>query len=560
MINKFHTFLFLFSLLVIVNAQVVKGKIINQRGEGIASRKLKLYSSPNVFSTITKTDGSFSIEMRGTNVEEGELPTGYTISNNYPNPFNPTTRIDIMLPQRSRIQIDLFNILGQEVQNKITKDFKLGLQHVDLELNGLANGIYFARINIDDKYFIMRKLLLMYGSRHLVANTTDLDYRMNKSGTAINIDSIVVDVNYVGRVVFKTVRPVDNNFLDLGNLTVNLPPEAEDINLAFKRNEKIGKGMNFGNALEAPNEGDWGMTIKESYIEELSKAGFNSVRLPICWSAHTSQLNPYVINSSFLNRVDEIIRWCNNKNLAVIITIHHFNEFYDSPDDPVYRAMFFAIWKQLANHFVTTDPGKLFFELLNEPHSNLTPSKWNILLPEIIDSVRSIDSKHTLIIDPPEWASHYSLRYLQIPDSERNAIVSVRYYLPYQFTHQGAHWVDGSDVWLGTTWRGTSAERDNVSADLTLILDWANKNNRPITIGEWGTIEKADSTSRVTWTTYVRNSIEKCGFSWNYFDFGVIFKSYDIEQNKWLTGFLDAFFSNTASGKYVLAPMKRKAN
>ena len=47
--------------------------------------------------------------------------------------------------------------------------------------------------------------------------------------------------------------------------------------IAFKRNAILGRGMNFGNALEAPHEGEWGLMIKESYIQEVKDAGFNSV-------------------------------------------------------------------------------------------------------------------------------------------------------------------------------------------------------------------------------------------------------------------------------------------
>ena len=62
-----------------------------------------------------------------------------------------------------------------------------------------------------------------------------------------------------------------------------------DNSKAFQRNKNIGRGINFGNALEAPSEGAWGLTIKESYVQAIADSGFNSVRLPICWSAHTRQ-------------------------------------------------------------------------------------------------------------------------------------------------------------------------------------------------------------------------------------------------------------------------------
>jgi endoglucanase len=310
--------------------------------------------------------------------------------------------------------------------------------------------------------------------------------------------------------------------------------------IAFKRNVIIGRGINFGNALEAPNEGDWGLTIKESYIQAIADAGFNSVRLPICWSAHTSYTEPYTIDAIFLQRVDTVVNWCIRRGLAVIITIHHFNDFYDNPDNETYKSMFYAIWQQLSTHYQNYNPGKLFFEVLNEPHSNLTADKWNTLIPAIIETIRKIDLERTLIIDVPDYGYHESISKLMIPKSEINVIVSVRYYLPYQFTHQGAHWVEGSDQWLGTTWTATQEQKNTVETDMQKIQTWATQHRRPVTIGEFGAIIYADSTSRLIWTDYVTQSFESHNFSWNYFDFGVIFKAYDIEQNCWLKGFLEA--------------------
>lgn len=325
-------------------------------------------------------------------------------------------------------------------------------------------------------------------------------------------------------------------------IAFNAGKNDQDTLKAFIRNEAIGRGINFGNALEAPNEGEWGLTIKETYIQAVADAGFNSVRLPVCWSAHTGRSSPYNIDPVFVSRVDEVVSWCLSRNLAVIITIHHFNELYNFPDDPLYQNMFFSIWKQLALHYLGTNPEKLFFEVLNEPEVNLTPEKWNLLIPRIIDSIRVYDNDRTLIIDAPDYGAHTSLSKLSIPESEDNLIVSTRYYLPWQFAQQGAWWSDWTDLslYLGTTWRGTFTERDAVLADVAMIRSWSESNNIPVTIGEWGSIMFADNQSRLDWTNFVRRQFDLNGFSWSYFDFGVVFKAYSNAEERWLTGFAEA--------------------
>ena len=236
--------------------------------------------------------------------------------------------------------------------------------------------------------------------------------------------------------------------------------------------------------------------------------------------------------------------WCLKRKLAVIITIHHFNKLYEEPDDEAWRKQFFSIWRQLTAHFRNYSHEKLFFEVLNEPHGSLISDKWNELIPQILAVIRAGDKDRTLIIDAADYAYHGSIEKLAIPGRERNVIVSVRYYLPYEFTHQGAHWVEGSDKWLGKTWSGNAEELAVVNADLKLVKDWSEKNKRPVTIGEFGSIVFADNQSRVTWTKCVRKKFETNGFSWCYFDFGVIFRAYDIEKHDWLPGFKEALVGN----------------
>ncbi len=336
-------------------------------------------------------------------------------------------------------------------------------------------------------------------------------------------------------LLFTGLKMPENRITRANNFSV-------DESLAYKRNKNIGRGINFGNALEAPNEGEWGMTIKESYVQAIADSGFNSVRLPICWSAHAGKTSPYSIDPVFLNRVDEVVNWCLERNLAVIITIHHFDDLYNYPDNEVFLNMFFTIWKQLTAHYLAVDHERLFFEVLNEPEVNLTAAKWNLLIPKIIDTIRVRDTDRTLIIDGPDYATHTSLSQLNIPASEQNVIVSTRYYLPYQFAQQGAWWSDWTDLnqYLGTRWTGTENEKNTVLADVALIRSWSDYNSRPVTIGEWGSIMFADNQSRLTWTNYVRTQFENNSFSWSYFDFGVVFKAYSIAENRWLDGFVEA--------------------
>src|SRR5271168_1511713 len=80
----------------------------------------------------------------------------------------------------------------------------------------------------------------------------------------------------------------------------------------------MGRGINLANALEAPSEGLWGVTLKEEYFEAIKNSGFSSVRVPICWSAHAPTEAPYTIDPAFFERIDWVVAQAKKNRLQVI--------------------------------------------------------------------------------------------------------------------------------------------------------------------------------------------------------------------------------------------------
>src|SRR5260221_10969890 len=95
---------------------------------------------------------------------------------------------------------------------------------------------------------------------------------------------------------------------------------------AAEMNRLLGRGINFGNCLEAPQEGEWGLKIEKEYVQKVKEAGFQSVRIPIRWSAHAAKESPYTIAPTFLGRADELLDWTQAQSLPTIINIHHYDE------------------------------------------------------------------------------------------------------------------------------------------------------------------------------------------------------------------------------------------
>lgn len=295
----------------------------------------------------------------------------------------------------------------------------------------------------------------------------------------------------------------------------------------FDQNKLLGRGINLGNALEAPNEGEWGVTLQTEYFTIIKNAGFNSVRIPIKWSAHASQNFPYTIETSFFERIDWAIEQAFKNDLAVIINIHHYEEIMQNP--AAHRERFLALWDQIAEHYKNYSH-KLFFEILNEPNSNLTAELWNAYYIQALQRIRITNPSRTVIVGLAEWGGPGSLSKFILPANENNMILSIHYYSPFEFTHQGAEWVNGSDVWLGTRWNGTTIEKSEIELDFFSVINWATSKNIPVNLGEFGAYSKADMDSRVRWTSFIAQLCNENNISFHYWEFCAGFGIYNRDS------------------------------
>jgi endoglucanase len=300
----------------------------------------------------------------------------------------------------------------------------------------------------------------------------------------------------------------------------------------------LGRGINLGNMLEAPNEGEWGLFVEEKYFELIQEAGFDFVRLPVRWNTHAEMEWPYTIDPAFFARVDEVVAWALERDLAVIIDFHHYEEMAWDPWS--HQGRFIGIWQQVAEHYKEY-PDRVLFELLNEPNDRLNASLWNQYLREALGVVRETNPTRDVVIGPVNWNAYDWVSTLDAPDDE-HLIVTFHYYLPFEFTHQGAEWVgEDAQPWVGTSWDATDAEKAEVTAHFDSVADWAARHkNVRILLGEFGVYSKAEMDSRARWTEFVAREAERHGFAWAYWEFASGFGVYDPEAGVWREELLKA--------------------
>ncbi len=306
---------------------------------------------------------------------------------------------------------------------------------------------------------------------------------------------------------------------------------------AFYFNRLLGRGINLGNALDAPKEGEWGLKLEAGFFQTIKDAGFNSVRIPIRWSAHAQDHAPFAIDPTFFQRIDWAVDQALKRNLAAIINVHHYGPLYLEPN--AHWPRFLALWKQIAEHYRDRSD-RLYFELLNEPNDQLTDERWQAMFPKALAVVRASNPRRPIIIGPGHWNNLDHLGQLKLPEGDRLLIATFHYYSPFHFTHQGAEWVAGSKKWLGTTWTGTPQQQQALNKDFDKAAAWGKKNQRPIYLGEFGAYSAADMASRFTWTREVVRAAENRGFSWAYWEFASGFGAYDRQTQAWRPQLLNA--------------------
>lgn len=161
---------------------------------------------------------------------------------------------------------------------------------------------------------------------------------------------------------------------------------SDDAGMAFDgMNCGLGRGISFGNALDAVREGDAGFRLRERYFAEVRDAGFDTVRLPVRWSAHAEASPPYTISPALFERVDWAIGEALARDLNIVLNVHHYDELNDAPRGQ--RLRFLCLWRQIAARYANW-PGRLYFELLNEPRAAMTARAWNELIPLALEVIR----------------------------------------------------------------------------------------------------------------------------------------------------------------------------
>ena len=281
---------------------------------------------------------------------------------------------------------------------------------------------------------------------------------------------------------------------------------------------KMGRGLNLGNVLSAPVEGNWAGAATEQYFIDVANAGFKNVRIPIDFfgsrttgstssfssSANTSFTGTradFTVSSTYLDRLEQVIGWGLNQNLVIILDFHgarlksEFIYTFDSSKAEYTHpssakraadlAKFYSIWEQIADRFKNYSDD-LIFEIINEPYFHISAAEMNELNTEAISIIRSSGGNNgtrKVIITGGTKTSYEAITTIdpQIINSDDYLIATFHYYRPFSFTKS-------SDYRYNVNSWGSNADKTAVDNEFDEVLNWANGFSpaAAVLLGEFG--------------------------------------------------------------------------
>jgi endoglucanase len=297
----------------------------------------------------------------------------------------------------------------------------------------------------------------------------------------------------------------------------------------------VDRCLNVGGALEAPREGDWfNYKIRQRDMQTIARAGFDTVRIPIKWSAHALPNPPYTIDPAFFARIDEVMTWALQARLNVIINVHHYDELYENPD--LHEPRLDALWAQIAARYRTAPPN-VMFEIINEPRDKFSGERVNVAQARALSIIRQTNPTRTAIFTGDGWGGIDGMDNLRLPN-DPYVVGTVHYYSPFEFTHQGAQFVPNAPP-VGRNWP-LKGDKEQLKRDMDRMAAFRTRIQAPVLMGEYGTLDTIPMYQRAAWTADIRRAFQDISMPTCYFNYAAGFSLYDLEREQWKTPLLEA--------------------
>ncbi len=219
------------------------------------------------------------------------------------------------------------------------------------------------------------------------------------------------------------------------------------------RTFEIHRGVNLSHWLSQ----DFGWAPKYAAINEddirfIDSIGYDHVRIPVdefeLWDDNGNRIEPA------FDHLLQCLDWCQKYGLRAIVDMHiirshYFNAVIEGGTNSLWtdtaaQNHFINLWKELSTVLHPYPTDMLAYELLNEA---VAPSAddWNALFNKALSEIRKLEPERVIVVGSNMWQIVQNVPLLQLPENDKNIIISFHFYSPLVFTHYTASWTPLKD-------------------------------------------------------------------------------------------------------------------
>ena len=331
-------------------------------------------------------------------------------------------------------------------------------------------------------------------------------------------------------------------------------------------NFKIQRGTNVSHWLSQSEERGEArrLHIQEDDFARLDSLGFDFVRLPIdevqFWDEDGKKL------PEAWELMTNAINWAEKHHLRTIVDLHIIRSHYFNAvneDDKAANTLFTSekaqqdlinLWYQLSDFLKDRSNDWVAYEFMNEPVAD-EHEQWNQLVAKVHKALRSREPQRTLIIGSNLWQGHQTIKYLKVPEGDKNIILSFHYYNPMILTHYGAWWTPLGKYKGKVNYPGVLVSQEDYDAapdaikpelkqyteevwDINKIreqfkdaIEAAKKYDLQLFCGEWGVYEPVDRELAYNWYRDMLTVFDEFNIAWTTWCYDADFGFWDQQRH-----------------------------
>ena len=305
--------------------------------------------------------------------------------------------------------------------------------------------------------------------------------------------------------------------------------------------------------------------IQEDDFARLKELGFDFVRIPIdevqFWDEDGKQL------PEAWGLLNNALDWARKYDLRAIVDLHIIRSHYFNAVNEAGQAAntlftseeaqegLLNLWRQLSDTLKNRSNDWVAYEFMNEPVAD-EHEQWNALVAKVHKALRELEPQRTLVIGSNRWQGHETMKYLKVPEGDKNIVLSFHYYNPMLLTHYGAWWSPLCAAYKGKIhYPGVLVSKEDFDAAPAEIKDqlkpfteqvWdinkireqfkdaieaAKKYDLQLFCGEWGVYEPVDRELAYKWYRDVLTVFDEFNIAWTTWCYDADFGFWDQQRH-----------------------------